>query len=338
MLDWLTLKTDICNLNDDAREQLRASQSRILSINPDGVVEWEKLGRETVRSDSHQITVEVGGDLMIYGSPARVDTKRVDNVFGSGDPVECAKRMIGFVERVKGVQLPNYKMFKCTRMDVTHNYDMGSIENVIAALQLLRHCEGGRYQVQTSAETVYWSVRSTRRSGKAYSKGMHMEYLAKRGRSFLQAGEQIAVNRLLRLELQLKRHFFARAISKPWYELNEDDLNKEHSDYFGQFIGDVEVSEMTDMQKACIEAALRLGLTIGMGKAAYLSWNTIRAVGSAEWKANTAKATMYRHLKIMKAAGLCYADFRARNVFPIRKRRVVLDKPVASWADLMKVA
>ncbi len=338
MLDWLTLKVDICELNDYARERLQRSQSRIFCLDSDGSLVWERTGRKTVRSDSHQITMEMDSHFTIYGSPARVGLERVDNVFGSGDPVECAGRMIRFVEQCHGVQLPDYTKWKCTRMDVTHNYHLGELSNVLTALEMLRNVEGGRYQLQTSAETVYWSPRSTRRSGKAYAKGPHMQYLAKRGRAFLTPEEMHDVNGLLRLELSLKRHFFARTIGKPWFELSAAELEAEHEAYFAELVGKVEINEMSDMRQQCIEAAQRLGLTEGLGRAAYLSWNSIRSVGFATWKADTPKATFYRHKKIMQEAGLSYADFRARNVVPIRRRRIELDQPVRSWAELRQVA
>jgi II/X family phage/plasmid replication protein len=223
-------------------------------------------------------------------------------------------------------------------MDVTHNYWLGDLTNVMTALSLLRHAEGGRYQVRTAAESVYWSQNSTRRSGKAYSKGAHMRFLAKRGRAFIEPDEFALVDGLLRLELSLRRHFFSRVIDKPWYLLTEKELNAEHEKYFAALVGRVEVSEMTDMRNACVEAALRLGLSEGQGRAAYLSWNTIRAVGFAVWRAESAKATMYRHKKILHEAGLSYGDFQARNVVPIRRRRIVLGEPVQSWAELRKVA
>jgi II/X family phage/plasmid replication protein len=338
MLDWLTLKTDITNLVPATLERLQQGQSRIFCVDSDGSVQWEKTGRDSVRSDSHQLTMELGSSLVLYGSPARIGSGRTDNVFGSGDPVDCASRMIGFLSEVRGVELPPLELWNCTRMDVTHNYDLGELANVRTALEMLRHVEGGRYQVRTSAETVYWSVRSTRRSGKAYSKGEHLAYLMKRGDIELTDAELSAAGRLLRLELSLKRHFFARAIRCPWWQLTEADLNQQHETYFGGLVGKVEISEMTDIREACIQASVRLGMTEGQGRACYLSWNTIRAVGFAAWRSDASKATFYRHKKILREAGLSYADFNARNVVPIRRRSIVLGQPVRSWSELLKAA
>lgn len=310
----------------------------IMRIAPDGEVSWRKFERESVRSDSHQVTVEMTGDLIIYGSPARVGLKTIDNVFGSGDPLECAQRMIDFVCMVKGIGLPAAKSFSCTRMDITHNYDLGSLDNVMSALEELRHVKGGRYQVKTSAETVYWSPKSAYRSGKAYSKGNHMRFLAEKGRAHITQEQHAKCDQLIRLELKLARHYFRKILKKPWYELTERDLDIEHDNYFSQFVGDVEVSEMTDFETLLKNKAVELGYKEGQGKQAALSWCCIRSDGHEYWKERCAKSTYYRHLKILFAAGLSWADFAARNVIPIRKRRIVIDKPVTSWAEIKKAA
>lgn len=338
MIDWLTLQIDSDRLSDETLNALRVKHSLIMCLNPDGSVEWQRPARREVRSDSHQITVELCGSLRIYGSPARVGLKTVDNVFGSGDPLECADRMLRFVESVEGVQLPEAQEFSCTRMDVTHNYDMGCLVNVKSALEILRHAEGGRYQVRTAAETVYWSTKSTVRSGKAYSKGEHMRYLDRRGRAHLDQEKMQLCDGLLRMELSLRRHYFARQCPTPWHQLEESQLDQIHGAYFGQLIGSVEISERTDMRRACIDAALRLGLSEGQGKAAFLSWTVIQSQGYQAWREYSPRSTFYRHKKILREAGLSYADFAARNVVPLRVRRLELARPVRSWHEIKRAA
>lgn len=338
MIDWLTLKLANEKIPIEARSALASEQSFIMQIAPDGSITWMRPCRESVRSDSHYITVELVGDLLIYGSPARVGLQRVDNVFGSGDPVECANRMIDFVCRVKGVTLPACQEWSCSRIDVTHNYDLGDLVNVKTALELLRHVEGGRYQVRTQAESVYWSERSTFRSGKAYSKGMHMQYMAQRGKAFLSVDELELCQSLLRLELKLARHFWKRQAKKAWYEYTERELDIEHDRYFEKLVGGVEVNENMDMQKQMIKAALELGYKEGQGKQAAMSWAVIRSEGFQYWRDHCARTTYYRHQQIMRQAGLSFGDFVARNVIPIRRRRIVLNQPVRCWADMKKVA
>jgi II/X family phage/plasmid replication protein len=165
-----------------------------------------------------------------------------------------------------------------------------------------------------------------------------MRHLANLGRAHISEAEQAGCDRLLRLELKLGRHFFSKVCQKEWHELSESDLDRIHDEYFGALVGSAEVHEMMDMEAACVKAAKELGYTEGSGKAAHMAWAFVQAYGYNEWKAKASRATFYRHKKIMKAAGLSYADFQQRRVVPIRRRAIVLNQPVRSWADLLKAA
>lgn len=338
MIDWLSLSVSPELLRPEVLEYLKSQQSHIICVAPDGEITWDRPGRVVVRSDSHQITMELGAVLRIYGSPARVGLKSSDNVFGSSDPVECATRMINFLSSVHSVQLPAVRAWKCSRIDVTHNYFLGDIASVKTALSHLRNAEGGRFQVRTCAESVYWSVKSTYRSGKAYSKGEHMLHLAKRGKSFLDAEKLKLTEGLLRLELSLKRHFFSKQLGKPWFRLTEDELNEQHEKYFGSLIGDVEVKAVGSIEKRCLKAAQDLGLSPGYGKSAFMSWSVIRNEGIAYFKDRSSKSTYYRHKRILQQAGLGWADLCAGKVVPIRRHKLVLGQPVSSWAELRLAA
>lgn len=338
MIDWLTLKINAIHLSPEAFNAVRALQSTLWLIAPDGSVTWSKPARENVRSDSHQVRVEFGSDLQISGSPARVQSGVEDNVFGSYDIRDCAHRMIQHVAVTLGVELPQIEAWACTRIDVTENFDLGEQVHVRQALEMLRHSEGGRYQVKTEAESVYWSVKSAYRSGKAYSKGQHLLYLIKKGKLVLEAEKVEAAQGLLRLELSLRRHWLQRICKKPWYSLTATDLAAEHEAYFEKLIGNCEVSEMSNLQAALIEAAKKVGYSEGCGRAAFGSWQWVRASGYADWREGMPRSTFYRHRKIMFAAGLSFADMTAGNVVAIRKRRVVLNQPVRSWAELKRVA
>ena len=338
MIDWLTLAVPVEAVDPETVAKLSRKNSLVMCINPDGNIEWQKPQRRSIRSDSHQITVEVCGSVRIYGSPSRVALKSADNVFGSQDIRDCASRMIGFVESIEQVELPGYPAWSCSRIDVTHNYAMGSLANVKEALGYLRHAEGGRYQVKTDAESVYWSTRSTVKSGKAYAKGAHMRYLEKRGKSFLTPEQLELTQGLLRLELGLRRHYLSRQLNKPWHELTAGELDSIHESYFSQLIGDIKVTERTDLLRACKEAAERIGLSQGIGKAAFMSWTVIQSQGFRAWEEMCPRSTFYRHKKVLREAGLSYADFAARNVVPLRKRQLTIGQPVRSWSELRAAA
>lgn len=336
MIDWLTLKIDGTRLEPETIQRLRSLSGRVIKVDAQGTVEWESAARENIRSDSHQVTICMGGELTICGSPARV--MGTSNVFGSGDIRECARAMLAFVRCRVNVSLPDIQSWRCTRVDVTHNYDLLSAANVRAALLSLRHAEGGRYQLRTAAESVYWSVRSQVRSGKAYAKGPHLEYQMRKGAVDLSADELALAHRLLRLELSLRSQFWREHAAKVWHEYSEHELDRLHEVYFAALVGSVEVTEMSCVQQRCVDVAIAQGRTEGQGKAAYAYWCLIQSEGIERSRELTAKTTHYRHIKILRAAGLSWADFQARRVVQLRRTPMVLAEPVRSWSDLRAAA
>jgi II/X family phage/plasmid replication protein len=336
VIDWLTLKVDAMDLGEEVVRRLRELSGRVVKLDAQGAIQWESVARENIRSDSHQVTVCMGGELTICGSPARV--MGTSNVFGSGDIRECARAMLGFVARQVGVVFPPLERWRATRVDVTHNYDLGSLANVRQALLMLRHAEGGRYQLRTAAESVYWSVRSAVRSGKAYAKGPHLAYQRKQGACDCSDEEIAIANRFLRLELSLRSQYWREHAKKRWLEHSEGDLDELHASYFGALVGNVEVTEMSDVKARCIEAAIERGLSEGQGKAAFGYWCLIRAEGFERARELTSKSTHYRHVSVLRAAGFSWADFQAGRVVPLRRTPLVLARPVRSWEEARRYA
>lgn len=336
VIDWLTLKIDGTLLSSDAVSALRGLAGRIMKVDRDGVIEWQTVARENIRSDSHQVTVCMAGELTVCGSPARV-TDRL-NVFGSGDIRACARSMLDFVSTRVCVPLPPLESWRVTRADITHNFDLFSAANVRAALMALRHAEGGRYQLRTTSESVYWSVKSKYRSGKAYHKGPHLIYQRRQGTADPTDEEIELAQRLLRLELSLRSQFWHELAQKAWYEFEEAELDALHEGYFANLVGNVEVTEMCDLQQRCIDAAISMGKTEGRGKAAHAHWCLMRAEGFERAKDLVARRTHYQHLKVLRAAGLSWADFQAGRVVQLRRTPLVLAQPVRSWDDLRRVA
>ena len=89
-----------------------------------GELRYESACWDSIRSDTHQISVRVGSDaLWMRGSPARV-IGRGDAAFGAGasralDPVGCLERMRASVSERLGVGLPVARHWTVSRVDVT---------------------------------------------------------------------------------------------------------------------------------------------------------------------------------------------------------------------------
>lgn len=336
MLDWLTMKTEVINMPADTLHAMRQRQGLIYKMAADGTCEWMTPSREIVRSDSHQIQFHLTNHhMMLFGSPARVVSK--DNVFGSGDIVECAQRMIKFAADQLRAVLPGHECWSVTRADITHNYDLTAPALVRQALNTLRHAHGGRYQIRTESESVYWSVRSRHQSGKAYHKGPHLEYLRKQGAEFTDEEIHLA-HRLLRLELRLGSQWWHQTATKPWHEYTAQDFDQIHAAYFKPLIGNAEVTEMTDIKQQCIDAAKSLSMTEGRGKAAYAYWCTVCAEGYEQARDCTNRRTAQQHEQVLKQAGLSFSDFQARRVVALRRQPLVLAQPVTRWEQLRAAA
>ena len=331
LIDWMTLSMDASLLDSQVVTKIAGGQDKIMRISPEGEVKWVMPCRANIRSDSHQITVRIGSRLDIQGSPARTKGTR-DNVFGEATPVNAFLDMVQFLSNTLEISLPcNPTCWRLTRMDITGNFDLGSLPNVRQALNYLRHVEGGRYQVKTEAETVYWAKSSRLRAGKAYAKGPHMRYLVKKGQVDLTPDQLFLVDRLLRLEMRLGNQFWRERVAQRWYQWSSEQLYEQFTAYFGQFIGKVEVVEVDKL----LDELMKVAPTEGLAKAAYRTWLLIQSHGVEKAQEFMAKRTWHLHKRLLKQCGVSWADFHHRALVPFRRKTIVLSDPVRSWEDLI---
>lgn len=329
MIDWLTLRVARQHLAPATIAEIQSRMGRITKTSSDGEIEWCIAARTNMRSDSHQVTVMLGADsLEITGSPARVMQR--NNVFGSGNPVECWDWMTAQVEEVISQPLPrDFRQYACGRIDVTHNYLLESASEVRTALNCLRHAEGGRLQVRTESETVYWSPRSRHRSAKAYHKGPHLSHQVRAGQAQAESWQIEVAQRLLRLELSLRSKFWQRQF-RPWYDFRERELDTIHNDFFSTVIGQHKVISMDTLLQQCERTAK----TVGQGRAAYRTWCLIRQQGQESAKALMPRSTWLRHRRILFDSGLTFADLHSAQILPFRRRSILIDQPVRSWDEV----
>lgn len=336
LLDWVTVRVNLEHCTPEVRHAAAQLGDRICRYCPKtGDIVYETQAWDSIRSDSHQVSIRCTGDLWIQGSPARLMGDGCA-VFGSGashalDVLGCVRRMIAFVtDYLAAGSLPPAENWLVTRVDVTGNLMLGSQAEVVQALSILRNCEGGRYRVsQQAGDTVYWSHRSKHRSGKAYAKGPHLAYTMKKpdytGRQYSPL-EIANAMKLLRLELSLKREFFAR---NDWRTLTPQQLESEWRSYFERMIGGAEMANETELKDRILAAAP----TEGQGKAAYGCWAMIQSQGWEKARECFSKPTWYRHLKILRSAGLGDADISAGKVVALRSK-IIEAQMVDDWSQL----
>jgi hypothetical protein len=339
MIDYLTLVLDLSRYEHlwERVSRYASEHWQIQKWNPTtGEVEWSQPARESVRSDTHQITLQVSPSrVRVSGSPAR-SMGQTNNVFGSDDLIECARAHIRFArQHLRDLALPGLPAWDITRVDKTYNYLFGSAAEVRQALAYLRQFDGGRYKADTRrGETVYWSPGSTLRSGKAYHKGPHLRYQIEKDQAKAEPWQVELADRLLRLEQQLSGAWWRRTRQEvgrmgQW----SVDLEAEYQAYWSGLIGSVEVCEMSDL-----ELFKRAAKTEGQALAAYRTWCLIKAVGHRSAMESMPRATWYRHKKIFTDAGLGWGDLATGQIVPFRRRALVMEQPVMSWEDLIRQA
>lgn len=342
MLDWMTLRLDASLLPENIRQVLKENTARILKIDKDGNLEWESAARESISSDSHQITIKFGSTLEIMGSPARVI--RGNNVFGSLSIRRCFKDMVLFVQRHFGIMFPlKIEQWKCTRIDITRNYAMGDYQSVLQAIDALKMVNVGRQKATHYDTTIMWGKGSSLHNGKAYAKGPDLKRNVNKKKAFCTEEELEKAYQLLRLEYSLRRHMIERYFDTglKWYDYSEAFLIELHDRYFSQFISEIEVVDMDNV----LELLLK---NVGDGKNqvpterqahnAYDCYMRCKTMGKQVAKGTyRSTRTWFHHLKNLKNSGIYEVDLQPNNVVPLKRRQIVLSEPVSCWDDIKLV-
>lgn len=354
LIDWFSARIGLDQVQGHVRERLLQHVGRVMSVDSDGVLRWEKavLDFDALRSDTPGLCWQCSGDpkeglqLVVGASPATL--LHGNNVFGSIDIVEAAQTIINHAAKALGAILPGYKAWSCRRLDVTANYDLGGPKEVKAALRHLMGCDASRQKAQGDAgDSVYWGKGSDLIGGKAYHKGPQMERLRKRWcklddeerrKSPLQIHDWMIekADNLLRLELMLKSRWWRRFYEDggKWWELTGEKLTAMHNGYFGKFIGRVEVADMGQL----LEELEKVAPTKGQALAAHRTWALIKSVKFDQARESMPRATWFRHLKLLRSAGVSDADLFSSEIIPFRRSVLEISAPVMSWEEIRRAA
>jgi II/X family phage/plasmid replication protein len=326
-------------------------QDRMIKISGTGEILETFAVWSAIRSDSHQISVCVGSDsLRIQGSPARVIGSGC-SVFSSApasdlDLRACGWAMINYVGRQLDVDFSEIPIesWKCTRVDVTQNYFLPSLADVRSTLETFSRINAGRLRVkQVAGSTVYWNQSSTYASGKAYAKGPHLDYQAKKTPHALVADDQQRQNagHIIRLEVSLKRHYWREMSKLRWHEMNHLELAFQFNSFFEFIWGKSDMRTLETLVEVNHDAKFSalcqaVAKTPAQGLAAYRTWAAIRSSGIETIKGSMSVSTWTRHQRILLDAGLTRGDLSLGAVTPILRRIELY--PVNSWAELARLA
>lgn len=340
MIDWLTIAIDASIFDRDVMSGILKNRDRILRI--DGVTgetKWESVANESIRSDDHHVNVSFGSRLTISGSPSRVNCSH--NVFGSLDIVQCALDMIHFVEKFHKIILPKkLEKWSCSRIDVTQNFDMGSLGVAQQSIDFLKLLKCGLQKTATYDTSCCWGYGSALHSGKAYLKGPHIRKLISKKTAFLTEQELQKADRLLRLEYSIRRLLIRRireSSGLEWHKYTSEFLLGMHQQYFSKFISTVEVTDMChikDKLLANVGDAENQISSKGRAIAAYDCYLRIRTNGFQFAKDSYGRSVWYNHIKNLRSIGIVAADLQHINVVPLKRRPILLDQPVSCWDDI----
>jgi II/X family phage/plasmid replication protein len=341
MIDWLTLRTPVTHfLEGHLFEQFHKFVGVMTVTNGEGEVVRSKpvFDVDMVRSDSQGIYWQISSNgkeryLIVGASPASLEHS--NNVFGSDDIKHCSEVILRHASIALGIIVPPPSAWECRRIDITHNYLLDSHDQVKQALRELRQGDGVRQKASVpKGDSVYWGQGSDMIGAKAYDKGAQIEQMLKKKKFTDLTQQQLDISkRLLRLELSLKRRWFDRH-TQHYLTFTTAQLNALHTEYFGQFIGRQEVTDMGHLLELLNEVASSKGHAL----AAHRTWALIKAIGYEQTRSSMPHSTFCRHQKLLKMAGLSHADLQSANVLQFRRKTIDICEPVHSWHELLKAA
>jgi II/X family phage/plasmid replication protein len=334
MIDWLTLHIDAESLTDYQHEQLQIISETKTHFAGTGEVISSTGAWQRLRSDTKGITFHYSPtSLTLCGSPASV--LHHNNVFGSNDIVQCFTAMLDFFYSNTKVNLPRTAHFwRCTRIDITNNYDLSGQTEVMQALNMLKYATTRGDNVVLKGSTVYWNKGSDLREGKAYNKFLHASKMSKANKHIYTDSELELSKKILRLELKLGNEFMRRQrdLKIEWYNMTAQILQLHHNNFFAPTVGNIEVPSITDLQMQLDKIAPSKGQSLS----ALNCFLLIQKLGVTSVKNSMSKTTFYRHTSLLKKAGLTNADLNAGRILEFRTKSIELGLPVQSWAELKR--
>lgn len=349
LIDWLTMRLPISADSHPALFARVASYSgHIVSCDAAGEIVWTKrtLDIDALRSDSPGLYWQLTGDgksdvLVIGASPASLEHGL--NVWGSLDIHHCAKVLIDHAQRCLQVVLPSFEHWQCRRIDVTANYALPDAASVKHALAQLLVTAGARRRPSShnrGGDTVYWNPGSDLSKGKAYHKGPQVLHLWKKNKLVTLPENVALLDQVIRLEHTRGAKWFRRLEEKNlrWQDLTQQQLIELHTEFFTPLVG--EGIEVKNMERFHIVKAIMTAnqCSENQARAAFSTYRNIRQDGYEVTKDSMARATFFRHQKMLRRAGISQQHLHDAIVIPFPRVRFVLAQPVANWDDIRRAA
>lgn len=337
MIDWLSL---VVPLPHDEP----ISAGHVLSISPDGEIEWRTAKRRAVsgsfstglqvRTATH--TPERCSHIEISGNP--VKWFQGHNLWGTNDLPSLVVATVLDVARLLGVEVSGSTLaaiqagyVQLTRVDITESFHLENRPQVLAWLraaeQTAHLAHRGRGQL-VKGSTLYFGKNSRRWSLKVYAKGQEIEAKGHGQESITDLPHARAwADRTLRAELTLRSLELKRlGLGTVTAWLPVDGVPFDVSALLHERLGGMTMTTKSHLSAEILDTfrpALRLALQ---------SWES-----GADLRAMLPKATFYKFRSELLPHGIDIATLQPReavsNVVPLH--RVLEAKPVGvpEWAQ-----
>ena len=339
MIDWLSFVAPCAH-----REPIHGGQ--VISIKPDGSVEWTTAKRLSVRG-SHDSTITVRsaphleplGYIEVSGNP--VKWFQGHNLWGTDD---LPALVLATLERL--VSIPALGLcpsesdriiwggggVRLTRVDVTASYHLRSLADVLAWLRAAEQSahlsHRGRGQL-VKGSTLYFGKNSRRWSLKLYAKGQEIEAVGhgQGAISDLPSAKEWA-SRVLRAELTLRGMELRRRrldCVANWSIFDGVDCSEVTAQLLGPVLGAMTMTTITTIP-ADVLASLRPTL-----RAAFAAWE-----GGHDLRSMFSRSAFYKFRAELLPHGVDIAIQQPReasNVVPLVRILEAVPAGVPDWAQ-----
>lgn len=328
MIDWVSAYLPCTHLP--------INSGHVMSINPDGTVDWATPKRTIIEgSHSQKITVKSADsdgnghatELYFSGNPSKF--LQGHNIFGSDDLRELMyETYLNICTLLDLEPTPDDLVrmragdYRLTRIDVNYSFELPSRADVLSWLRASEFKSKTRHgRPSLKGGTVYWGKHSRRWALKAYSKG---EEITKHRLPDALANTPLTswADNKLRIEVVLR----GKELQKINLEMANKWTSKLTRTIYGKYLKRLEMNEqiaLSDEQLLKLPSRLR---------STYVLWKE----GHDLRPPNMAKNTYYRHRKELLEYGI---DINLRqdstdktNVVPLIRVLEATPAAIPDWA------
>lgn len=339
MIDWLTIHVEFpAEIQARWLSTLEAWPQWVRS--DQGELVAYRYDFQTLKSSSHQITICPRNDgITIVGSPA-YSMGLTNNVFGSDNLIDCYQSMLyaalksihetlNFIVGTKQIKT------RITRIDHTFNLLLESEQQARFLISSIDRVDTGRYRTGRKYGTsLYFGGKSRRMKSKIYIKGTQLRKLIKNGKiEEIEETDLKHLDKVLRLELT-----YGRDILKGMDIITmQKMLNNQTDEYWSRFFGDAELRD--NMNKQGEFTTIRENSeSDAQAKAVMRTLTLIRSHGRNLTELGISRATLFRHLRVLRSCGFGEAELAGNAVilrFPVQQ---ILTRRVEDWNELRRIA